>query len=53
MVIKIGLKYDVNKHDQVNESQSVKINMDSGNIFVANVYVAPNVDMDKSSEDVF
>ena len=49
MFIKIGLKYNVLNNDTVNESQTVRINTDSGNIVVMNVYVAPNVDIDKSS----
>ena len=49
MFIKIGLKYDALINDTVNESQTVGISTDSGNIVVANVYVAPNVYIDKSS----
>ena len=49
MFIKIGLKYDVLNNDTVNESQTVRISTDSGNIVVTNVDVAPNVDIHKSS----
>ena len=49
MFIKIGLKYHVLNNNTVNEYQTMRISTDSGNIVVANVYVAPNVDIDKSS----